>query len=72
MDNNKSDHYQPCTQLILKTIPVNIEIPMTTNDIFNWFTDCQDAAVLRYLGRYALRCAEGLENPDEDDFRSRA
>ena len=57
MDNNKSDHYQPCTQLILKTIPVNIEIPMTTNDIFNWLTDCQDAAVLRYLGRYALRCA---------------
>ena len=69
---SKCSSYQLCTQVIRKTIPVDVEIPMSTNDIFNWLTDCQDAAVLRYLGRYALRCAEGLDNPNEDDFRSRA
>lgn len=53
-------------------VPVEIEIPLSKNDIFNWLTDCTDPDTLRYLGRYALNCARGLEQPDDDDFRSRA
>lgn len=60
------------TQELRKTIPVEVSVELSVNDIFNWLTDCQKPAALRYLGKYALRCAEGLENPDDDDFRSRA
>ena len=60
------------TQELRKTIPVEVSVERSVNDIFNWLTDCQNPAALRYLGKYALRCAEGLENPDDDDFRSRA
>ena len=60
------------TQELRKTIPVEVSVELSVNDIFNWLTDCQNPAALRYLGKYALRCAEGLENPDDDDFRSRA
>lgn len=59
-------------QELRKTIPVEVIVELSVNDIFNWLTDCQNPAALRYLGKYALRCAEGLENPDDDDFRSRA
>lgn len=52
------------TQELRKTIPVEVSVELSVNDIFNWLTDCQNPA--------ALRCAEGLENPDDDDFRSRA
>ena len=58
-------------QELRKTIPVEVSVDLSVNDIFNWLTNCQNPAALRYLGRYAL-CAEGLENPDYDDFRSRA
>ena len=34
--------------------------------------DATNIETLRYLGNYALRCARDLENPDDDDFRSRA
>lgn len=60
------------TQELRKTIPVEVSVELSVNDIFNWLTDCQNPAALRYLGKYALSCAEGLENPDDDDFRSRA
>lgn len=60
------------TQELRKTIPVEVSVELSVNDIFNWLTDCQNPAALRHLGKYALRCAEGLENPDDDDFRSRA
>lgn len=60
------------TQELRKTIPVEVSVELSVNDIFNWLTDCQNPAALRYLGKYALRCAEDLENPDDDDFRSRA
>ncbi|MCG4527723.1 hypothetical protein [Intestinimonas massiliensis (ex Afouda et al. 2020)] len=60
------------TQELRKTISVDVKVELSVNDIFNWLTDCQNPAALRYLGKYALRCAEGLENPDYDDFRSRA
>ena len=60
------------TQELRKTIPVEVSVELSVNDIFNWLTDCQNPAALRYLDKYALRCAEGLENPDDDDFRSRA
>ena len=60
------------TQELRKTIPVEVSVELSVNDIINWLTDCQNPAALRYLGKYALRCAEGLENPDDDDFRSRA
>lgn len=60
------------TQELRKTISVEVCVELSVNDIFNWLTDCQNPAALRYLGKYALHCAEGLENPDDDDFRSRA
>lgn len=59
-------------QMVEKTVSVEVELPLSVNDIFNWLTNCENFDSLRYLGNYALRCAEGLENPDEDDFRSRA
>lgn len=51
-------------------IPINIEI--STNDIFNWLSDCDNVDTLRYLGRHALNQIKIIENPDNDDFRSRA
>lgn len=55
-----------------KTVPVTVTIDVSKNDIFNWLTQCEDPETLRYLGRYALRLARTIENPDDDDFRSRA
>lgn len=55
-----------------KNVSVTVEIELNENDIFNWLNDCQDARTLRNLGRAALSFAKGLENPDDDDFRSRA
>ena len=55
-----------------KNISVTVEIELTANDIFNWLNDCQDTSILRNLGRAALNFAKALENPDDDDFRSRA
>ena len=49
-----------------------ISVTLTTNDIFNWLAHCTDVDDLRYLGKYALRLAETIEHPDNDDFRSRA
>lgn len=60
------------TQIVHKSVSVEVEIGLSVNDIFNWLTNCQNSDALRYLGKYAIRCAEGLENPDDDDFRSRA
>lgn len=54
------------------TVPVEVQIPLSKNDIFNWLTDCTDPDTLRYLGSYAINCARCLEQPDDDDFRSRA
>lgn len=53
-------------------VPVEVQIPLSKNDIFNWLTDCTDPDTLRYLGSYAINCARGLEQSDNDDFRSRA
>lgn len=53
-------------------VPVEVQIPLSKDDIFNWLTECTDPDTLRYLGRYAINCARGLEQPDDDDFRSRA
>ena len=57
---------------VKKVVPVDIEIELTENDIFNWLMDCKDPKTLRNLGRAALNFAKGLEDPDDDDFRSRA
>ena len=54
------------------TIPVTVKMKLTKEDIFNWLNDCDDTKALRYLGNAALRFAQALENPDNDDFRSRA
>ena len=58
-------------QTITKTISNPVTIEISTNDIFNWFTDCRDIETLKYLGKYALAKASYMENPDNDDFRSR-
>lgn len=56
--------------LVRKTVDVSVEI--TYNDIFNWLTKCENVEMLRNLGRYAIKCARDIEEPDDDDFRSRA
>lgn len=58
-------------QTITKTISNQVTIEISTNDIFNWFTNCRDIETLKYLGKYALAIANYIENPDNDDFRSR-
>ena len=58
-------------QTITKTISNQVTIEISTNDIFNWFTNCRDIETLKYLGKYALAKANYMENPDNDDFRSR-
>ncbi|MDY5211685.1 hypothetical protein [Intestinibacter sp.] len=58
-------------QTITKTISNQVTIEISTNDIFNWFTNCRDIETLKYLGKYALAKASYMENPDNDDFRSR-
>lgn len=39
------------------------------DDIFNWLTKCENVEILRNLGRYAIKCARDIEEPDDDDFR---
>ena len=58
-------------QTMTKTISNQVTIGISTNDIFNWFTNCRDIETLKYLGKYALAKASYMENPDNDDFRSR-
>lgn len=58
-------------QTITKTISNQVTIEISTNDIFNWLTNCRDIETLKYLGKYALAKASYMENPDNDDFRSR-
>lgn len=59
--------------IVRKQIEISVDIELTANDLFNWLTDCRDIKTLNYLGHYALKCANDLENPPEDDdFRSRA
>ena len=57
-------------QTISKTITVTVDADITTNDIFNWLCACNDAEVLRYLGKAALNRARAIENPDDDVFHS--
>lgn len=54
------------------TLCTEVEIELTKEDIFNWLNDCEDPQTLKYLGNAALRFARAIENPDTDDFRSRA
>ena len=53
-------------------VSAKVKVELKKNDIFNWLNDCNDPETLRYLGRAALRFAAAIENPDNDDFRSRA
>lgn len=57
---------------VRKIVAVDVEIELTTNDIFNWINNCQDHLTLKNLGNAALSFAAALEHPDDDDFRSRA
>ena len=58
-------------QTMTKTISNQVTIEISTNDIFDWLTNCRDIETLKYLGKYALAKASYMENPDNDDFRSR-
>ena len=60
------------SEKVNKIIAVDVEIELTENDIFNWLNSCDNPETLKYLGRAALRFAAMLEDPDDDDFRSRA
>lgn len=57
---------------VRKTIAVDVNIPLSANDVFTWLFNCTDPGTLRYLGKTALRFAADLESPETDDFRSRA
>ena len=50
----------------------DVEVKLTENDIFNWLNSCDNAETLKYLGKAALNFARAIENPNFDDFRSRA
>ena len=47
------------------------DITLTGRDIEDWIDHCEDEQLLKYLGRIAIKRANGLNDPD-DDFRSRA
>lgn len=53
-------------------LSADVEVTLTENDIFNWLTHCDNPNCLEYLGKYALKLANNLRAPDDDDFRSRA
>ena len=44
----------------LKDAKVKVEI--TSDDIFDWLSKCEDINVVKYLGLYALKRMEFLEN----------
>lgn len=58
------------------TVPVEVDAELTTNDIYNWLQNCDNAETLRYISAIAKKQAERIEHPelfeDDDDFRSRA
>lgn len=55
-----------------KNVSVTVDIELTEADIFNWLDDCKNPHTLRNLARAALNFAKAIEDPDDDDFRSRA
>lgn len=65
-----------CLGRIRTTIPVEVDIELDANDIYNWMQRCNDPETLRYISGVALRQAKRIEHPelyqDDDDFRSRA
>lgn len=54
------------------SVTLETAVALSENDVFNWMTTCSDADALTRLSRYAAKCAAGLRDPDDDDFRSRA
>lgn len=59
-------------QTIQKTVSVDVDFSIDTNDIFNWITFCNNIDELKYINRYIQRKIRSLKEPDNDDFRSRA
>ena len=66
-----SNNVKVINQKIKTKVEIEIEADIQTNDIFNWLMACNDADTLRYLGKAALNRCRAIENPDDDDFRSR-
>lgn len=56
-------HYK---DTLLKTVTITQQVELDDNDIFNWLTMCQNPRTLRYLGRAAIRFAQGLEAGGND------
>lgn len=52
--------------------PFCIKTTLTEYDITRWMDECKNPETLRLLSRYAMYCIQSLENPVDDDFRSRA
>lgn len=59
-------------QIVRKTVSVDIETTLTTNDIFNWLTACDDITTLRYLAKHVYRRISSFENPNNNNFESKA
>ena len=57
-------------------IPVHLsttlEISLSASDVMRWLDTVTDVETLRKISRYARKQADAIENPDDDDFRSRA
>ena len=49
-----------------------VKLTLTERDIFSWLSNCDDPNVLRRLSKAARNRAFAIEDPDDDDFRSRA
>ncbi len=58
------------------TIPVDVDVELSTNDIYNWIQQCNNSEALLYISSSALSAARRIKYPelyeDDDDFRSRA
>ena len=52
------------------TVLSDIDVTLTSNDIFNWLSQCNDVDILNYLGTYALKRRDTIKNPDNDPMRS--
>lgn len=56
------------------TVPIAVEVALTADDVYNWILaqGVQDLAMLKTLRTQLNGHIRALENPDDDDFRSRA
>ena len=56
-----------------KTVEIKLKLKLSSNDLYNWATNCYDLETLKYILRAIKSQIRSIENPQEvDDFRSLA